>query len=64
MEYRWELSSTAIATLTVSREIDADDVGALQEYLDTTIKRLRKHADRRASQAKPEEPANGLDAET
>jgi hypothetical protein len=49
MQYSWHLSGNVMATLTISRELDPDDVELLAEYFATTKKALLKHAQARAN---------------
>ena len=48
MEFTFPLSGDAVATLTVSRGIDADDVATLGEFFDSAKRALLK-----ATEAKP-----------
>ena len=51
MEFTWTLSADAVATLVVSREIEADDVDNLEASLGIALKSLKKVASTRAAAA-------------
>ena len=55
MEFNWPLSGNAMATLTVSRELEPDDIETLAAYFETAKKALNKAA----KQPKKEEATGG-----
>jgi hypothetical protein len=57
MEFNWPLSGDAVATLTVSRELEPDDVETLAAYLEIAKKTLAKAARVRTITPLPEQPS-------
>lgn len=55
MEFIWPLSGDAVATMTVSRSLDADDIDTLEAYFDIAKKALAKAAKARATAESREE---------
>lgn len=53
MQFQWPLSGDAVATLTVTRELDPDDVETLADYLEIAKRTLAKAARARAASAPP-----------
>ena len=50
MEFSWPLSGNALATLTVTRTLEHDDIETLCDYFETAKKALRKAADKAAAE--------------
>jgi hypothetical protein len=57
MEFNWPLSGDVVATLTVSKQIELDDVDVLSSYFEVAKKALTKAA--RASAAEAAKPQEG-----
>jgi hypothetical protein len=59
MQFTWPLSGDVVATLTVSREIETDDVEILADYFATAKKALLKAARVRSAEPVKTEASNG-----
>jgi hypothetical protein len=49
MEFNWPLSGNAVATLTVSKKLDLDDIETLTSYFEVAKRALKKAASTPAS---------------
>ncbi len=62
MEFNWPLSGDAVATLTVSKKLDLDDIETLNSYFEVAKKALKKAASSSALASAavptPSEPSN------